>query len=65
MKNTDERIERLDMLLRQYRTGRYNNECLIFEEIIPMISELVQDVDSLKKQLNDLQKPNAYWRKNI
>jgi hypothetical protein len=65
MKNTDERIERLDMLLRQYRTGRYNNECLIFEEIIPMISELVQDVDSLKKQLNDLQKPNAHWRKNI
>jgi hypothetical protein len=53
------------MLLRQYRTGRYNNECLIFEEIIPMISELVQDVDSLKKQLNDLQKPNAHWRKNI
>jgi hypothetical protein len=64
MKNIDERTERVGMLLRQYGTGRYDNEYLIFSEIIPMIFELVQEVDSLKKQLNDLQRPNACWRKN-
>lgn len=68
MKNIYDRIKRLNMFFEKAGSGKYSSgsyDYLIFSELIPLVLELTKDVNSLKKQLNDLQKPNAYWRKNI
>lgn len=66
MKKLD-KFERLDRFFEKSGSGRYSSgsfHYLMFAEIIPMIKELFQEVELLKKELNYLQKPNACWRKN-